>query len=67
MTLLKQAINFRQIFGQEILLNISRYGFIKKMLWDMQVRLIHEEASEFLVAAIGRASWLQVSPHQAAE
>ena len=51
MTLLKQAINFRQIFGQEILLNISRYGFIKKMLWDMQVRLIHEEASEFLVAA----------------
>ena len=51
MTLLEQAIHFRKVFFQEILNNLSRYGFIKKKLWDMQVRLIHEEASEFLVAA----------------
>ena len=51
MTLLEQAIDFRKVFFQEILNNLSRYGFIKKKLWDMQVRLIHEEASEFLVAA----------------
>ncbi len=51
MTLLEQAEQFRQIFNQEILTNISRYGFIKKQLWDMQTRLIREEAAEFLVAA----------------
>ena len=51
MSLLEQAREFRETFGQEILPNISRYGFIKKQLWDMQTRLIREEASEFLVAA----------------
>ena len=51
MSLLEQARKFREVFGQEILPNISRYGFIKKQLWDMQARLIREEASEFLVAA----------------
>ena len=50
MSLLEQARKFREVFGQEILPNISRYGFIKKQLWDMQTRLIREEASEFLVA-----------------
>ena len=51
MTLLEQARKFREIFKQECLPNISRYGFIKKSLWDMQTRLIREEAGEFLVAA----------------
>ena len=51
MTLLEQALKFREIFGQEILGNISRYGFIKKKLWDMQAGLIEEEAAEFLNAA----------------
>jgi len=51
MSLLEQATKFRQVFGQEILLNISRYGFIKKQLWDMQTRLIREESNEFLAAA----------------
>ena len=51
MTLLEQARQFRDIFGQETLDNISRYGFIKKKLWDMQVALIAEEAREFLDAA----------------
>jgi predicted HAD superfamily Cof-like phosphohydrolase len=50
MSLLEQARKFREVFGQEILPNISRYGFIKKQLWDMQTRLVREEASEFLVA-----------------
>jgi len=51
MSLLEQAEQFRQIFDQEILPNISRYGFIKKKLWDMQIRLIREESNEFLIAA----------------
>jgi len=51
MSLLEQAEQFRQIFDQEILPNISRYGFIKKKLWDMQIRLIREESDEFLIAA----------------
>jgi NTP pyrophosphatase (non-canonical NTP hydrolase) len=51
MTLLEQARKFREVFNQECLPNISRYGFIKKALWDMQARLIREEAGEFLVAA----------------
>ena len=50
MSLLEQARKFREVFGQEILPNISRYGFIKKQLWDMQTRLVREEAAEFLVA-----------------
>jgi len=51
MTLLEQARQFREVFQQESLGNISRYGFIKKKLWDMQVGLINEEAKEFLDAA----------------
>jgi len=51
MSLLEQASKFREIFKQETLPNISRYGFIKKKLWDMQVGLIKEEAVEFLFAS----------------
>ena len=51
MSLLEQARKFREVFNQEFLPNISRYGFIKKQLWDMQAGLVREEASEFLVAA----------------
>lgn len=51
MSLQEQALTFRQIFQQETLDNISRYGFVKKKLWDMQVGLIAEEANEFLNAA----------------
>jgi len=51
MSLLEQARKFRETFGQESLPNISRYGFIKKKLWDMQVQLIKEEAVEFLFAS----------------
>ena len=40
-----------RIFGQEILDNISHYGFIKKKLWDMQIGLIQEESHEFFEAA----------------
>ena len=46
-----QAQEFRDIFGQEMLDNISTNGFIKKKLWDMQVDLINEESCEFLEAA----------------
>ena len=51
MTLQDQAIAFRETFGQECLPNIAHYGFIKMKLWDMQVRLIEEEAQEFAEAA----------------
>jgi predicted HAD superfamily Cof-like phosphohydrolase len=51
MTLLDQARKFREIFNQETLDNISRFGFIKKNLWDMQLRLIAEEGQEFMDAA----------------
>ena len=51
MTLQQQAKTFRETFNQECLFNISHYGFIKKQLWDMQVRLIEEEAQEFTEAA----------------
>ena len=47
----KQARQFREAFGQECLDNISSCAFIKKKLWDMQVRLIREEALEFLQAS----------------
>ena len=48
MSLGDQARAFRETFNQEILDNLSRYGFIKKQLWDMQVGLINEESCEFL-------------------
>ena len=51
MTLGDQARVFRETFNQEILENLSRFGFIKKQLWDMQVGLINEESCEFLEAA----------------
>ena len=51
MNLGEHAVCFREIFGQEILGNISEQGFIKKRLWDMQVGLINEESCEFLQAA----------------
>jgi NTP pyrophosphatase (non-canonical NTP hydrolase) len=51
MNLGDHAVAFRQIFGQEILDNISHFGFIKKKLWDMQLRLIREESNEFFEAA----------------
>lgn len=50
-TLGTQASKFRESFNQEIIPNLSRYGFIKKSLWDMQSRLIDEEYHEFTVAA----------------
>ena len=51
MSRLEEAKQFRKTFGQEILPDISRFGFIKTPLWKMQLNLIKEEASEFLVAA----------------
>ena len=51
MTLLDQAKAFREAFGQEMLTNISRYGFIKKQLWSLQLDLIEEEAGELFDAA----------------
>ena len=51
MSLLTQARKFREIYGQEILDNLSRFGFIKIALWNRQRKLIVEEAKEFLEAA----------------
>jgi predicted HAD superfamily Cof-like phosphohydrolase len=51
MTLQEQARKFREVFNQSCSANISHYGFIKKQLWDMQVRLIEEESAEFTEAA----------------
>ena len=51
MTRLEEAKKFREVFGQEILDNISVFGFVKKKLWSMQLSLIEEECSEFLEAA----------------
>ena len=50
MNLGDHAKAFREIFGQEILDNISSQGFIKKKLWDMQRELIREEYREFIDA-----------------
>jgi len=51
MSLQEQARQFREVFNQETLDNISQFGFVKKQLWDMQVRLIEEESAEFMEAA----------------
>lgn len=51
MNLLDQARKFRRAFGQEMLDNFSRYGFIKKRLWSLQLSLIEEETTELLAAA----------------
>jgi len=51
MSRLEEAKRFREVFGQEICDNISRFGFVKKKLWAMQCALINEESKEFLDAA----------------
>ena len=51
MTLLEQAIAFREAFNQEILQGMTRYGFVKERLFNMQAGLIEEESKEFLEAA----------------
>ena len=51
MTLLEQAVQFRQAFNQEMLAGMTRYGFVKERLFNMQAGLIAEEANEFLQAA----------------
>ena len=51
MSRMDEARRFREVFGQEMLPNISHFGFIKKKLWNMQLDLIEEEAAEFLEAA----------------
>jgi len=51
MSLQKQARQFREVFNQETLDNISQFGFVKKQLWDMQVGLVEEESKEFIEAA----------------
>ena len=60
MTLLEQAIEFRKAFDQEMLQGMVRYGFIKEKLFDMQARLIAEEANEFLEAC----AELKKDPHK---
>ena len=51
MTLLEQAITFRESFNQEMLVGMTRYGFVKERLFNMQAGLIEEETNEFLQAA----------------
>jgi len=51
MSLQEQARQFREVFKQETLDNISQFGFVKKQLWDMQVGLVEEESKEFIEAA----------------
>jgi len=51
MTLLEQAIAFREAFNQEMIDGMTRYGFVKERLFNMQAGLIEEEANEFLQAA----------------
>ena len=36
MTLLEQAIAFREAYDQEMLDGMVRYGFVKEKLFDMQ-------------------------------
>jgi len=51
MTLLEQAVEFRRAFNQEMLNGMTRYGFVKERLFNMQAGLIAEESNEFLQAA----------------
>ena len=51
MTLLEQAVEFRRAFNQEMLNGMTRYGFVKERLFNMQAGLIAEESDEFLQAA----------------
>ena len=50
MTLLEQAVEFRQAFNQEMLAGLTHYGFVKEKLFTMQAGLIEEETIEFLEA-----------------
>tara|TARA_R110001592_G_scaffold5553_1_gene30679 strand:- start:62 stop:499 length:438 start_codon:yes stop_codon:yes gene_type:complete len=50
MTLLEQALEFRQAFNQEMLAGMTRYGFVKERMFKMQAGLIAEESNEFLQA-----------------
>ena len=50
MTLLEQARSFRAAYDQEMLEALTKFGFIKRKLWSMQLELIEEEAAEFLEA-----------------
>ena len=50
-TLGEEARSFRSAFNQEIIESLSIHGFIKKALWDMQLRLINEEHKELVDAA----------------
>jgi NTP pyrophosphatase (non-canonical NTP hydrolase) len=50
MTLLEQAIAFREAYNQEMLDGMTRFGFVKERLFNMQAGLIAEEANEFLQA-----------------
>ena len=50
MTLLEQAVAFREAYDQEMLEGMVRYGFVKEKLFDMQAGLVAEESNEFLEA-----------------
>ena len=50
-SLLAQAREFRRVFQQPILTNITQFGFIRLKLFNMQTGLIQEETKEFLDAA----------------
>ena len=50
MTLLEQAIAFREAYDQEIVKGFLQTGFIKEKLYDLQVELINEESIEFIEA-----------------
>ena len=50
MTLLEQAIAFREAYNQEMLNGFVQCGYMKKKLFDMQAGLINEESIEFLQA-----------------
>ena len=46
MTLLEQAIAFREAFNQEMLVGMTRYGFVKERLLNMHAGQIEEESKE---------------------
>lgn len=50
-TLGEEARSFRSAFNQEIIESLSIHGYIKKALWDMQLKLIDEEHKELVEAA----------------
>ena len=50
MTLLQDAIRFRQAYNQEMQDGFVANGFIKEQLFDLQQDLIVEESNEFFEA-----------------